>query len=206
MKKTKILVDPVLYYSWFKVDHKRYVINIGQNILFWIFPFLMYIFPLKCYEVQNNEDWKKKKKKKNNLLYGNLGVICGLIGSSTFFTHLINCMDIGINVPPIISIIIAISVGFTIVITMERKGKKYETRRVVRVQVHPDDFTETVKQFFGHVFFLLATCVSINILYANPGNIYWFLGVVFLIWLLSLTGSSCLIGKVKVKLLKSYYN
>lgn len=76
------------------------------------------------YEV--NPCWilrRVNEKKKNNLLYGNLGVICGLIGSSTFFTHLINCMDIGINVPPIISIIIAISVGFTIVITMERKGK-----------------------------------------------------------------------------------
>ena len=42
MKKSEIFVGPVLYYCWFEIGNKRYVIDIGQNILFWIYYFIYY--------------------------------------------------------------------------------------------------------------------------------------------------------------------
>ena len=202
MKKLEISAGPILYYCWFGIGNRRYVIDIGQNILFWIFPFLMYIVPLKCYMIHSNENWKNKKKNKKNLS-GTWGVICGLIGSSSFFTYLINHMDIGINIPPVISIITAVIIGFAIAIVVEHKEKKYKNGEIVRLRVYQDDYTDYIKQLLRHFFILLMTCVAIGILHDNPGNIYWFLGVVFLIWLLSLAGSSCLIEKVKIKFINN---
>ena len=62
--KVNLKIGPTKEWSFFKINDRLFMINKEQNILYILFPFLMWIFPLKCYEVKNDLNFSKNLKKK----------------------------------------------------------------------------------------------------------------------------------------------
>lgn len=92
--------------------------------------FLLYCFPLTCYEVKKDKEWKKPKivKININILYG-----AGLIGSSLVFMELVNELNIGNLI--IISIALAVILGILIRIKVKLKNQTFHEEIIRKVKV-----------------------------------------------------------------------
>ena len=66
MQRIKFFPGSGRYWKWFEINDKKYAINLHQNILFYFFPFLLYLMPLNCYEVESDASLKRASQLKKN--------------------------------------------------------------------------------------------------------------------------------------------
>ena len=185
------------YWKWFEINDKKYAINLHQNMLFYFFPFLLYLMPLNCYEIESDADLKRVSQlKKANVPFIYIGCSSGLM-------ELISKMKIGITIPPIISIILAIIVGISItnVIKTDNQAMQVKVIRREKIKVYPCEFGESLKMLFCYCFIILALGTGIWILYDNSNNIFWFCCLVLWVYFISMSTPMFVRKQLKIKFL-----
>lgn len=115
-EKVTLYAGPVAYKSWFTYNNRHFVIDLDQNWIFIIFPFLFYVFPINCYEVESEDNWEKRQRKKTSVapfVYISPAILTGIISSLT----------INVSVMPLFSVILAILTAFIIRMCLTKKLK-----------------------------------------------------------------------------------
>ena len=187
-------MGPVAYKSWFTYNNRRFVIDLDQNWIFIIFPFLFYIFPINCYEVESEENWEKRQKKE-------MSIAPFIYISPAILMEFINSVTVNVNVIPLLSVILAVLTAFIIRMCLRKKLNGRIIRKL-RIRVIPNDFGENMLMFLVYVATLAFCILALSILYANPNNLYWYLGSVLICWLFFISSASSVMhGKIKVKFL-----
>lgn len=197
VQRIKLFPSSGRYWKWFEINEKKYVINLHQNILFYFFPFLLYLMPLNCYEIESDADLKRVSQlKKANVPFIYIGCSSGLM-------ELISKMKIGIIIPPIISVVLAIIVGISItnVIKTDNQAMQVKIVRKEKIRIHPCEFGESLKMLFCYCFIILVLGTGIRILYDNSNNIFWFCCLVLWIYFISIGTPAFVRGQLKIKFL-----
>lgn len=167
------------YWKWFEINDKKYAIDLHQNILFYFFPFLLYLMPLNCYEIEGNADLKRiSQLKKANVPFIYIGCSSGLM-------ELISKMKIGISI--------------TNVIKTDNQAIQVKVIRKEKIKVYPCEFGEFFKMFFCYCFIILALGTGIRILYDNSNNIFWFCCLVLWVYFISIGTPAFVRGLLKIK-------
>ena len=193
-EKVTLYMGPVAYKSWFTYNNRSCVIDLDQNLIFIIFPFLFYIFPINCYEVESEENWEKRQKKE-------MSIAPFIYISPAILMEFINSLTVNVNVMPLLSVILAVLTAFIIRMCLRKKLNGRIIRKL-RIRVIPNDFGENMLMFLVYVATLAFCILALSILYANPNNLYWFLGSVLICWLFFISSASSVMhGKIKVKFL-----
>ena len=193
-EKVTLYMGPVAYKSWFTYNNRRFVIDLDQNWIFIIFPFLFYIFPINCYEVESEENWEKRQKKE-------MSIAPFIYISPAILMEFINSVTVNVNVIPLLSVILAVLTAFIIRMCLRKKLNGRIIRKL-RIRVIPNDFGENMLMFLVYVATLAFCILALSILYANPNNLYWYLGSVLICWLFFISSASSVMhGKIKVKFL-----
>lgn len=192
-EKVTLYAGPVAYKSWFTYNNRRFVIDLDQNWIFIIFPFLFYIFPLNCYEVESEENWEKRQRKE-------MSIAPFIYISPAILMEFINSLTVNINVMPLFPVILAILTAFIIRMCLRKKLNGRIIRKI-RIRVIPNDFGENMLMFLLYTAFFAFSIGMLSVLYANPNNLYWFFGSVLICWGFFISGSSMMHGKIKVKFL-----
>ena len=193
-EKVTLYMGPVAYKSWFTYNNRRFVIDLDQNWIFIIFPFLFYIFPINCYEVESEENWEKRQKKE-------MSVAPFIYISPAILMEFINSLTVNVNVMPLLSVILAVLTAFIIRMCLRKKLNGRIISKL-RIRVIPNNFGENMLMFLVYVATLAFCILALSILYANPNNLYWFLGSVLICWLFFISSASSVMhGKIKVKFL-----
>lgn len=171
--KVELNPGPIPYQAWFEIRDKRYLIDIRKNLLIFIFPFLIYVLPLKCYEVQKDEEWIKRRPQiKFNASSGMGGI--GLVVGSDAVMSFIEKINIKINISPIIWVALSIIVGiWCIKFATPQRNVREEILRVTKIKILPYEFGNTIKILFMYLFFIMFFIGTILALYQNPGNIFF---------------------------------
>lgn len=113
-------------------------------------------------------------------------------------------MKIGITIPPIISIILAIIVGISItnVIKTDNQAMQVKVIRKEKIKIYPCEFGEFLKMFFCYCFIILVLGTSIWILSDNSDNIFWFCCLVLWVYFISMSTPMFVRGQLKIKFFK----
>ena len=192
-EKVTLYAGPVAYKSWFTYNNRRFVIDLDQNWIFIIFPFLFYIFPLNCYEVESEEDWEKRQRKE-------MSIAPFIYISPAILMEFINSLTVNINVMPLFSVILAVLTAFIIRMCLRKKLNGRIIKKI-KIRIVPNDFGENMLMFLVYIVFFAFSMGMLSVLYDNPNNLYWFLGSVLICWGFFISGSSMMHGKIKVKFL-----
>ena len=153
--------------------------------------------PLNCYEIESDASLKRASQlKKTNIPFIYIGCSSGLM-------ELISKMKIGITIPPIISIILAIIVGISItnVIKTDNQAMQIKVIRKEKIKIYPCEFGEFLKMFFCYCFIILALGTIIWILSDNSDNIFWFCGLVLWVYFISISTPMFVRRQLKIKFL-----
>lgn len=203
MNTVELFPGPIPYQTWFEIEDKRYLIDIKNNILLLFFPFLIYVLPMKCCEVQKKE-WEKRQPKIKFKSYSGVAGL-GLFTGSPFFMNLIEKMNIGINIPPLISIVFSIMVGFISMELLTARHKKVNEKvlKNIKIRIYPHDFNKEIRFIFLYSASLLVVAVLVCIVYENPGNVFWIWGLSLFTWIFCSCRAFILFGKVNVKFKKN---
>lgn len=192
-EKVTLYAGPVAYKSWFTYNNRRFVIDLDQNWIFIIFPFLFYIFPINCYEVESEKSWEKRQRKE-------MSVVPFIYISPAILMEFINSLTVNINVMPLFSVILAVLTAFIIRMCLRKKLNGRIIKKI-KIRIVPNDFGENMLMFLVYIVFFAFSMGMLSVLYDNPNNLYWFLGSVLICWGFFISGSSMMHGKIKVKFL-----
>lgn len=190
-EKISILGGPIIYHNYFLYNNRMFIISTDKNFLFIMFPFLMFLFPIKCYEVESDTVKFSPKKKFNFFPI--------IIVNAAFVENIVNCMTINVLISPYISIILAVVAAFLIRI----KNEKINARivKIRKIKVTPTDFKSLAIYFFAYIclwgFIVLITAILFN----NPNNIFWFIGELLCFWLLFASGENFIRGDANFQFL-----
>lgn len=88
--------------------------------------------------------------------------------------NLIEKMNIGINIPPLISIIFSIMIGFISMELLTARHKKVNEKvlKNIKIRIYPHDFNKEIRFIFLYSASLLVVAVLVCIVYENPGNVF----------------------------------
>lgn len=193
--KVNLRIGPTKEWSFFKINDRLFMINKEQNILYILFPFLMWIFPLKCYEVKNDLSFSRNLKKKKldvkvPLIYITPGILLNFIDK----------LNVGIHIPALISISLAI---ILVIFIWFKKRTKLKSKIIqeYKVRIYPDGFYDGCDNLSGYCMFLLGLGISIGFLYRNPNNLWWFMSVGMMLFAVLFSSLVFLCGNMKVKFL-----
>lgn len=168
-----------------------FIIDVNKNFFFIAFPFLMFLFPIRCYEVER--DTVEFSKRKNIIFFPIIAV------NAAFLENIVNYMVINVSISPYISIMFAIATAFLIRIKIEKLNVKIIKSRKIRII--PTDFMDVAIYSFVYIC-LWGVIVGVTIiLFNNPNNIFWFMGELLCFWLLFASGENFIRGNAKVKFL-----
>ena len=106
-EKIHIYSGPIIYRNYFLYNNRMFIIDANKNFFFIAFPFLMFLFPIRCYEVER-DTVEFSKKRKNTILFPIIAV------NSAFLENVVSYMVINVSISPYISIIFAIATAFLI--------------------------------------------------------------------------------------------
>ena len=147
-------------------DHQVLLLDVGQNLKFILFPFLLWILPLKAYKVND----KANLEKAHDYLW--LAAIIGglMTDHSSMVDKLISGFSIKINLfwSIVLVVIIAIIVRFCLI-----KHPSPKTGQEVYIKLRPFDITNVGRifaVFIGDCFLIFMT---IGLLTYSPGNIFY---------------------------------
>ena len=167
-----------------------FIIDADKNFFLIAFPFLMFLFPIKCYEVER--DTVEFSKRKNIIFFPIIAV------NAAFLENIVNYMVINVSISPYISIMFAIATAF-LRIKIEKLNVKIIKSRKIRII--PTDFMDVAIYSFVYIC-LWGVIVGVTIiLFNNPNNIFWFMGELLCFWLLFASGENFIRGNAKVKFL-----
>ena len=190
-EKIHIYSGPIIYRNYFLYNNRMFIIDADKNFFFIAFPFLMFLFPIRCYEVER--DTVEFSKRKNIIFFPIIAV------NAAFLENIVNYMVINVSISPYISIMFAIATAFLIRIKMEKLNVKIIKSRKIRII--PTDFMNVAIYSFVYIC-LWGVIVGVTIiLFNNPNNIFWFMGELLCFWLLFASGENFIRGNAKVKFL-----
>ena len=190
-EKIHIYSGPIIYRNYFLYNNRMFIIDADKNFFLIAFPFLMFLFPIKCYEVER--DTVEFSKRKNIIFFPIIAV------NAAFLENIVNYMVINVSISPYISIMFAIATAFLIRIKIEKLNVKIIKSRKIRII--PTDFMDVAIYSFVYIC-LLGVIVGVTIiLFNNPNNIFWFMGELLCFWLLFASGENFIRGNAKVKFL-----
>lgn len=190
-EKIHIYSGPIIYRNYFLYNNRMFIIDADKNFFLIAFPFLMFLFPIKCYEVER--DTVEFSKRKNIIFFPIIAV------NAAFLENIVNYMVINVSISPYISIMFAIATAFLIRIKIEKLNVKIIKSRKIRII--PTDFMDVAIYSFVYIC-LWGVIVGVTIiLFNNPNNIFWFMGELLCFWLLFASGENFIRGNAKVKFL-----
>lgn len=190
-EKIHIYSGPIIYRNYFLYNNRMFIIDANKNFFFIAFPFLMFLFPIRCYEVER--DTVEFSKRKNIIFFPIIAV------NAAFLENIVNYMVINVSISPYISIIFAIATAFLIRIKIEKLNVKIIKSRKIRII--PTNFMDVAIYSFVYIC-LWGVIVGVTIiLFNNPNNIFWFMGELLCFWLLFASGENFIRGNAKVKFL-----
>ena len=190
-EKIHIYSGPIIYRNYFLYNNRMFIIDVNKNFFFIAFPFLMFLFPIRCYEVER--DTVEFSKRKNIIFFSIIAV------NAAFLENIVNYMVINVSISPYISIMFAIATAFLIRIKIEKLNVKIIKSRKIRII--PTDFMDVAIYSFVYIC-LWGVIVGVTIiLFNNPNNIFWFMGELLCFWLLFASGENFIRGNAKVKFL-----
>ena len=190
-EKRHIYSGPIIYRNYFLYNNRMFIIDADKNFFLIAFPFLMFLFPIKCYEVER--DTVEFSKRKNIIFFPIIAV------NAAFLENIVNYMVINVSISPYISIMFAIATAFLIRIKIEKLNVKIIKSRKIRII--PTDFMDVAIYSFVYIC-LWGVIVGVTIiLFNNPNNIFWFMGELLCFWLLFASGENFIRGNAKVKFL-----
>ena len=191
-EKIHIYSGPIIYRNYFLYNNRMFIIDANKNFFFIAFPFLMFLFPIRCYEVVR-DTVEFSKKRKNTILFPIIAV------NSAFLENIVSYMVINVSISPYISIIFAIATAFLIRTKIEKLNVKIVKSHKIRII--PTDFMDVAIYSFVYIC-LWGFIVGVTIiLFNNPNNIFWFMGELLCFWLLFASGENFIRGNAKVKFL-----
>lgn len=191
-EKIHIYSGPIIYRNYFLYNNRMFIIDANKNFFFIAFPFLMFLFPIRCYEVER-DTVEFSKKRKNTILFPIIAV------NSAFLENIVSYMVINVSILPYISIIFAIATAFLIRTKIEKLNVKIVKSHKIRII--PTDFMDVAIYSFVYIC-LWGFIVGVTIiLFNNPNNIFWFMGELLCFWLLFASGENFIRGNAKVKFL-----
>lgn len=191
-EKIHIYSGPIIYRNYFLYNNRMFIIDANKNFFFIAFPFLMFLFPIRCYEVER-DTVEFSKKRKNTILFPIIAV------NSAFLENVVSYMVINVSISPYISIIFAIATAFLIRTKIEKLNVKIVKSHKIRII--PTDFMDVAIYSFVYIC-LWGFIVGVTIiLFNNPNNIFWFMGELLCFWLLFASGENFIRGNAKVKFL-----
>lgn len=191
-EKIHIYSGPIIYRNYFLYNNRMFIIDANKNFFFIAFPFLMFLFPIRCYEVER-DTVEFSKKRKNTILFPIIAV------NSAFLENIVSYMVINVSISPYISIIFAIATAFLIRTKIEKLNVKIVKSHKIRII--PTDFMDVAIYSFVYIC-LWGFIVGVTIiLFNNPNNIFWFMGELLCFWLLFASGENFIRGNAKVKFL-----
>lgn len=191
-EKIHIYSGPIIYRNYFLYNNRMFIIDANKNFFFIAFPFLMFLFPIRCYEVER-DTVEFSKKRKNTILFPIIAV------NSAFLENIVSYMVINVSISPYISIIFAIATAFLIRTKIEKLNVKIVKSHKIRII--PTDFMDVAIYSFVYIC-LWGVIVGVTIiLFNNPNNIFWFMGELLCFWLLFASGENFIRGNAKVKFL-----
>lgn len=191
-EKIHIYSGPIIYRNYFLYNNRMFIIDANKNFFFIAFPFLMFLFPIRCYEVER-DTVEFSKKRKNTILFSIIAV------NSAFLENIVSYMVINVSISPYISIIFAIATAFLIRTKIEKLNVKIVKSHKIRII--PTDFMDVAIYSFVYIC-LWGFIVGVTIiLFNNPNNIFWFMGELLCFWLLFASGENFIRGNAKVKFL-----
>lgn len=191
-EKIHIYSGPIIYRNYFLYNNRMFIIDANKNFFFIAFPFLMFLFPIRCYEVER-DTVEFSKKRKNTVLFPIIAV------NSAFLENIVSYMVINVSISPYISIIFAIATAFLIRTKIEKLNVKIVKSHKIRII--PTDFMDVAIYSFVYIC-LWGFIVGVTIiLFNNPNNIFWFMGELLCFWLLFASGENFIRGNAKVKFL-----
>ena len=166
-EKIHIYSGPIIYRNYFLYNNRMFIIDANKNFFFIAFPFLMFLFPIRCYEVER-DTVEFSKKRKNTILFPIIAV------NSAFLENIVSYMVINVSISPYISIIFAIATAFLIRTKIEKLNVKIVKSHKIRII--PTDFMDVAIYSFVYIC-LWGFIVGVTIiLFNNPNNIFWFMG------------------------------
>lgn len=190
-EKIHIYSGPMIYRNYFLYNNRMFIIDANKNFFFIAFPFLMFLFPIRCYEVER--DTVEFSKRKNIILFPIIAV------NAAFLENIVNYMVINVSISPYISIMFAIATAFLIRTEIGKLNVKIVKSRKIRII--PTDFMDVAIYSFVYIC-LWGFIVGVTIiLFNNPNNIFWFVGELLCFWLLFASGENFIRGNAKVKFL-----
>lgn len=198
MKKVSMYIGPVRYKSWFKYDNRKFVIDVDQNILFYIFPFLIYIIPLKCYEIESDEKFVKKGFKTMKSMGGVATV--GLTGATT--EAISKALTINVSILPIIPISIGVIVAIIVIIILKDDDMPGKVKRMYKVRVLPGGLYEELFKILMYFISIITVFLLMYILCQEPNNLFWFIALVLLTLAVLCCPQITLSGRMRVKFIK----
>ena len=191
-EKIHIYSGPIIYRNYFLYNNRMFIIDANKNFFFIAFPFLMFLFPIRCYEVER-DTVEFSKKRKTTILFPIIAV------NSAFLENIVSYMVINVSILPYISIIFAIATAFLIRTKIEKLNVKIVKSHKIRII--PTDFMDVAIYSFVYIC-LWGFIVGVTIiLFNNPNNIFWFMGELLCFWLLFASGENFIRGNAKVKFL-----
>ena len=191
-EKIHIYSGPIIYRNYFLYNNRMFIIDANKNFFFIAFPFLMFLFPIRCFEVER-DTVEFSKKRKNTILFPIIAV------NSAFLENVVSYMVINVSISPYISIIFAIATAFLIRTKIEKLNVKIVKSHKIRII--PTDFMDVAIYSFVYIC-LWGFIVGVTIiLFNNPNNIFWFMGELLCFWLLFASGENFIRGNAKVKFL-----
>lgn len=190
-EKIHIYSGPIIYRNYFLYNNRMFIIDVNKNFFCIAFPFLMFLFPIRCYEVER--DTVEFSKRKNIIFFPIIAV------NAAFLENIVNYMVINVSISPYISIIFAIATAFLIRTKIEKLNVKIVKSHKIRII--PTDFMDVAIYSFVYIC-LWGVIVGVTIiLFNNPNNIFWFMGELLCFWLLFASGENFIRGNAKVKFL-----
>ena len=163
-EKIHIYSGPIIYRNYFLYNNRMFIIDANKNFFFIAFPFLMFLFPIRCYEVER-DTVEFSKKRKNTILFPIIAV------NSAFLENIVSYMVINVSISPYISIIFAIATAFLIRTKIEKLNVKIVKSHKIRII--PTDFMDVAIYSFVYIC-LWGFIVGVTIiLFNNPNNIFW---------------------------------
>lgn len=160
-EKIHIYSGPIIYRNYFLYNNRMFIIDVNKNFFFIAFPFLMFLFPIRGYEVER--DTVEFSKRKNIIFFPIIAV------NAAFLENIVNYMVINVSISPYISIMFAIATAFLIRIKIEKLNVKIIKSRKIRII--PTDFMDVAIYSFVYIC-LWGVIVGVTIiLFNNPNNI-----------------------------------
>lgn len=186
---------PILFNSWFELDSKHFVIDADQNYLFFFFPFLIYLLPLRCYEVTDVSKWEARWPHEKNIK-----IIFSLIISMVGLLF-VNCITDSKNITG------KIAVGYTIIVIfilrfVTKPKFKGKIIKKYKIRIYPREWRENVKLVLAYVdvsFFFIGCLWTLS---QNPFSYLWFVGSLIFGTGVSICNVAFLQGKVKIKFVR----